>query len=254
MVGRLGRFAIARSLALSLTAAGVASCVLLVAPDDYGPHCRFAGQDSVCGQCIAQKCGAQIDDCCRTDACAPGLALIERCASGDRQLCGIVESDLQASDPHRVELARCVSTQCKVTCTTGVPASITKCAPSSFGLGKTCSCAVTADPNVVACSESAFAETRCCAPASWPAAGQKCACQVLACTPTADGCACTLYDGPAELSTCNGPICCLDADTCRCGSKPCGSLSTPVDSCTLATIGCPPSQKHVTTCTATAAP
>lgn len=244
---------LARRVALVAAVASLAGCILLVSPRDYGEHCKFGGEATACGQCIAQSCQAVVDTCCRNDSCTPGLNLVEHCASGEQTPCELLQSDLQATDPHRVELARCVSTQCAATCKGEAPTTnITKCSSSSFGLGNTCSCSVTADPNGVACSEAAFPLTRCCAPQTWPAAGQKCTCEILACTSTTDGCACLLYDGPAESSMCTDAICCLDHDSCRCGSKPCGSSSTQVPSCNLAAMECPPAQKHVASCTATA--
>lgn len=246
---------IAHRIAVALAASCVASCILLVSPDDYGQHCRFEGQDTACGQCITTQCQAPLDDCCLTDSCAPGLNLIEQCAKGDRQLCELVESDLQARDPKRIALAACVHSACGALCKAGAPpARITKCEQSSLGRGKTCSCRIGAETNQADCSEIGYPQTVCCAPQSWPAEGQKCTCNTIACNPSSSGCSCLLFDIPSESAVCNGDVCCLDGDSCRCGSKACSSGSVQVASCTIDTIGCPPNQKRVESCAVSATP
>jgi hypothetical protein len=241
-------------IALLLAASCVASCVLLVSPEEYGQRCRFEGEETACGQCIATQCQAKIDDCCRADSCAPGLDLIEECAKGDRHLCELVESDLQARDPARIALASCVHGACGALCRSGPSVSTTRCEQSSLGRGKTCSCKVESPANDADCSEITNPETVCCAPQSWPAAGQKCTCNTISCNASADGCFCLLFDVPSGSAVCDGAICCLSGDSCRCGSKACSGSAVQVASCSLDTIGCPPNQKRVVSCAASAPP
>jgi hypothetical protein len=228
-------------------------CILLVSPATYGEHCGFQGEETTCGTCLATKCRAAIDACCRDEGCDRTLSIVEACASGDQAACASADSETSAASQTRIALARCLVDGCQTTCRTGVPTnSITQCAVPTFGRGQTCTCTVSAMPNETACNEKAFPNTVCCAPSGWPAAGQRCSCRSFDCQPTSDGCLCSLQDGASEGTQCSGTICCLDHDTCQCGAKPCLSDDLRVPSCDFAGIGCAVGQQRVTSCAAEA--
>ncbi|CAN5925209.1 hypothetical protein BH11MYX4_BH11MYX4_19840 [soil metagenome] len=240
-------------LAVTGALLALAGCILLVSPDDYGEHCGFRGQDTTCGTCLATKCRAALDACCRDDGCAPTLSIVERCATGDQAACASAESEESAASPTRIALARCLVDGCQTTCRTGTPTrSITQCSVPAFGRGQACTCVVSASPNDTACNEQAFPNTVCCAPSGWPGASLRCSCRAFDCQPTSDGCLCALTDGASEGTQCGGAICCLDHDVCQCGSRPCLAADQQVPSCDFSKVGCAVGQQRVTSCAAEA--
>ncbi|MEA2750443.1 MAG: hypothetical protein QOI41_4586, partial [Myxococcales bacterium] len=244
----LGARLISRVMVLS-TVLGLGGCILLVSPSTYGEHCRFENERSACGACMASKCAGAVDACCRDGACDLTLALLELCAGGDPSKCTSLASDLSAAAPSRSALASCFIDQCEATCRNATPTSnITQCSVPAFGRGQTCKCIVSNTPNDTVCNETAFPITVCCAPMGWPAPGLGCSCRAVDCGPTADGCLCGLQEGPSGGTQCSGTICCLDQDTCECGSRACLLQDQMVTSCTFASIGCAVGQQHVTSC------
>jgi hypothetical protein len=230
--------------------AGLASCVLVVSPDEYGQRCRFQGEESRCGSCLTARCQPFIDDCCRDDACTHTLDSLERCAQGDVARCTSLGADSDAAEPSRSKLGRCAETQCKAECASGLTKSITQCTVPAFGQGHTCTCAVSDTPNDTLCSEATFPETLCCAPEGWPAPGLRCSCKVLSCGPSRDGCSCMLTDGAPEAPTCIAKTCCLLGDICGCHANDCLVDETKVASCSRANIQCAVGQKRVASCSA----
>src|SRR5262249_31108113 len=149
-----------------------------------GDHCRFRGQDSGCGDCIASRCRAEVDDACFDDAL---ISAVEHCAADG--VCGSVP-------PSRI--ASCMSSRCAPVCFTRTGTSATHCSESFVSQGFACSCETDGPPNDFTCSPAVYPRTRCCAPKSWPGPALLCNCNAVQCTPTSDGCVCTLSENVDE--------------------------------------------------------
>jgi hypothetical protein len=222
-----------------------------------GP-CRFLGSDSLCGQCLRDKCPGSIDTCCRDSSCAPQL---DQCGSGS---CGAIEGASSWES--------CAHESCLQQCGLGVgvedggmdaqtdgsedapvdtftPPSTTACITQQGS----CSCNVADAPNGVVCEASTVDNGYCCADAGWPGQGS-CRCKKMTCETNYYGCECGLVDnGPMQScqSTTSHPNCCRTHDygTCICSNKLCESwFGVPVAECSTQTIGCPNNGKRVTSC------
>jgi hypothetical protein len=69
----------------------------------------------------------------------------------------------------------------------------------------------------------------------------------------AAGCLCQLspMDDNNRATECTGAICCYDpqANSCACGTVPCGASEKPVTSCSIEQLACDQGRHRVTTCT-----
>jgi len=228
-----------------------ASCIAIVSPDGPGPRCRFAGEDTACGACVASKCQPAVDACCGDGECTDrGLSFVERCTQGDHRACLMLASDVGATSPVRRELARCADTECGTTCRDSTARSITACEAPTYGQGKACECTISSTANDRPCSEATYAGTICCAAAGWPAPGTECGCAPISCQDVATGrCLCVRSSGPSFAARCDGLHCCADQETCACGSEPCNTrFTTEVASCAIEELSCPSGHTRVTSC------
>jgi hypothetical protein len=235
--------AITRFAALALLSTG---CILVVSPERYGDHCRFAGATtSQCGACLAQHCQGEIDSECGDDA---ALAAVESCAV--RHDCGAISAAPLASGA----AGSCLAGKCGGVCRTLTGTSQTACSEPSLSEGTACTCTSGSTTNDFVCDARAYPSTICCAPKGWPAVGLTCTCSPLDCNPTNDGCACDRLTIAPTGSTCRGDTCCVDQDRCVCRaatatpSGGCYAGETRVDRCTIDVIECAPGQIKVDSC------
>lgn len=230
------------AIALSLLVVG---CVLVVSPETYGDRCRFAGDEtSQCGRCIAERCRAEVDACCRDSACDGMMRTLDACSDAHGPDCAA----LGASD---TDLGRCVARACAAVCVALTGASLTSCREPRLGEGSACTCegASTAGNDFI-CSEAAYPDTICCAPPGWPSPGLACSCMPLSCTPSPDGCFCLLADFTPKSRACEGVTCCADQDTCTCRGRACYPSEHPVPTCDIEAAGCKKGQQRVDSCSA----
>src|SRR4051794_37040503 len=94
------------------------ACVLVVDPAEYGAACRFAGETSQCGTCVATACRPLIDTCCGEAACQSTLRALDGCASKHDDTC----TQLSQQDS---ELGRCIASSCAAVCAPLPGASVT---------------------------------------------------------------------------------------------------------------------------------
>lgn len=230
-------------LLAAMLAVMLARCALLIQTPDYGNHCLFSGRDTDCGKCIAKNCQTKVDACCGDNQCGRAIDDVEGCASANDQHCNALHAAVTSSDTKRAALAKCVSIMCRGVCEDAPATSHSNCGGTAFGYGQACACSPgtpQAPANRYQCNSSAFPDTRCCAPLGWPSAGNQCSCLIVSCAPTSDGCMCYLSDSydPNATHKCDGPICCESASDCHCGSSPCSTGESVVQSCGLATTPC----------------
>jgi hypothetical protein len=95
----------ARLLAFAAFAAGVgallSACILVVpSARPGGPHCKFAGIESPCGQCVAESCIEAVDSCCVDDACGGVIADLESCSTQRTQSCATLTNADDAYGAH----------------------------------------------------------------------------------------------------------------------------------------------------------
>lgn len=238
--------------------AAASACIVLVNPDELGTHCRFAGADTACGQCLASSCRGEIDACCGAAGCAADL---DTCASNS---CAAAAADDRAWAVYARD--RC-ATACGLGPVGGDDASTpdggdaggdsgppkpTKTSCTNIGEG--CTCKLDAPPNGKACGEETIPNGRCCASNTWPSSGT-CTCDPITCEINSFGCECGLIDnGP--LATCTQtttrPTCCARSGgfgTCICSNKLCTSADgDEVASCTGPTTPCQGNKRKVTSC------
>jgi hypothetical protein len=224
-----------------------ASCILFVSPEPGGAHCRFAGEDTACGKCIAFTCQEAVDRTCvaRPDT----LARLDACASRRDSSCDALRADRSSAET--AELASCVTTRCAGSCAEAVGTSLTRCAPEPYGDGRQCACSVSSDKaNDFACAEAVQPGTICCAAAGWPAEGLSCRCHVFDCNPnsTGTGCFCSLSAYTSGSPLCEGVGCCANGNQCRCGGRACSGDDRPVTSCTRDVVACGEGQVRVESC------
>jgi hypothetical protein len=226
-----------------LVFSSLASCILFVSPEEYGSTCRFVGEETQCGACVATKCRPDIDACCRDVTCDADMEQLESCAEFHDSSCTTVKSTARS-------LASCVTRECDAVCGHLTGSTKTNCREPRLGEGSACTCSAGGELNDFVCNTRAFPNTVCCKPEGWPAAGLACACRPLNCTPTADGCFCSLGDFTPKESECDGVHCCVDKDKCTCRADECLPFETPVESCTAAALGCDEGQTRVDECSA----
>lgn len=244
--GRRARFGI---VGLGLSA--LSGCILLVHPDEYGAHCRLAGSDSECGQCIVARCSAEVDTCCRDSSCATTLTDVEGCTVRRDPSCAAAKAAASLPSGASSSMGRCVAQRCAGECEQAGPESVTSCAGIRTSSGTACSCAQSSTPNSFVCSPATFPETICCAPAGWPGPGLECSCLPVRCSPSTDGCSCNRVDFAVDQHTkeCSGGShCCAADDDCRCGSAKCERSQREVASCSMAEVRCPQGQVEQLSC------
>ena len=232
----------------------LASCVLVVSPETYGEHCRFAAETTACGACLRERCENAIDACCSDTACG-AMPDVDRCARGESGACEALGARGNASGAPERDTGSCAATQCAAVCRTFTGASTTTCTEPPSGRGATCSCktAGTMAANDFECSPAAFVGTVCCAAPSWPAEGQECTCRPLGCSTTPEGCFCQLAFTPQTSQTCEGTTCCQedDGDQCACRAR-CFDREHQVPRCAALPIetgaGCKNGQVRVDSC------
>lgn len=233
---------ISRVAAIALLSTG---CILVVSPERYGDHCRFAGVTSQCGACLVQHCTTEIDAACVDDAT---IAAVESCT--ERHDC----TAITALAPAGGSVTACLAASCSAVCRTLPGTSLTVCSEPSLSEGTACKCTSGASTNDFACDPNVYPATICCAPAGWPSEGQACTCAQLACTATTDGCACGITTIAPSNPLCTGVICCADQEKCVCGARACYAFEKKVDACVLKEILCAKGQVKVESCSVRSPP
>ena len=239
-----------RAFAFTLAASIVAGCALVVHPETFGSTCRFSGDDSECGACVAARCQPLVDGCCRDEACSTTLAALEGCARSGDGRCDALKADRTSAVSSQANLASCVATRCSGRCASKAERSqsLTRCTESARSVGRACRCALSESPNDFECSAIEQPGSVCCAPAGWPAEGLECTCFPLDCVPSLSGCVCSLEDRTPEVSTCSGGICCAAPGGCHCRASACEPSQTRVASCSAREALCPDGQLRVERC------
>ena len=175
--------------AVGLSIAG--GCTLaLDHPGTITDTCRFDGADDTqCGRCVRDSCGAQLRACCGDASCQDTLGALDDCAGGaDQAACGQVRED--------PTLGACVTASCKDECRG-------EGGGSCIDLDTSCTCNDLAPSDTATCSETKVGGGICCADLGWPGSGLRCDCSAFRCKETSDGCSCSTYDdGP--LTSCSG--------------------------------------------------
>jgi hypothetical protein len=229
-------------VALALT--GLAGCIFAVDRRSYGDHCAFAGSDTDCGRCLAERCQPSIDACCLDTACGGLIDQVEGCAQTQDGRCDAARAPAGGTDAQG-QLAACLVDLCGGACASAPSTSSTSCAETRFGYGAACTCqpaSAQLPANRFQCSAADVPSTRCCQPGSWPSPGTACSCLAVSCSPTSDGCSCFLSDSldPSAVHVCEGTICCQGAQSCRCGSTACDTTQeAQVSRCDGDTTPCP---------------
>ncbi len=231
---------------LSLVLAG---CILLVSPPPPGgDRCVFSGEESPCGACMKEACQAAIDSCCGNSACTATLGTLEGCTTRHDGSCRGLLGPTAGADPTGAILSGCATQHCSAVCQERVGVARTSCTGAPFGEGNVCSCKLAGPPNDFVCARDTYPNTVCCAPEGWPAPGLSCSCLPLGCSPSPAGCFCALIDHTPEQTTCASTRCCVEHDTCTCGSRSCYPWETAVPSCEVRAVGCRAGQTQVTSC------
>lgn len=218
-------------------------CILVVSPEEYGTTCRFAGEDTQCGACVATKCRDDLQECCRDELCDSALRDLDECAVNGSRACTVLHGSSR-------RIGQCVRDQCSDVCVERTGSSTTSCREPRLGEGSACTCEANGDTNDFICNARAFPSTVCCAPKGWPAAGLACTCRPLNCTPTNDGCFCSLGDFTPKQRDCSAVKCCVDQDKCTCRADGCFAFEREVESCNAAEVGCANGQDRVESCSA----
>jgi hypothetical protein len=233
----------------ALMGAIVCGCILFVSPQ-FGSVCQFKGSSSACGSCIVERCQDAVNTCCGDPSCTTALTYLDECAGAGDQSCTSLAATSKESGT-TARLGKCIDSSCAGYCQPVPDGGYeTSCKESAMGPGQACSCMQAPPANDYVCSEALMPGTLCCAPVGWPAAGQQCTCNLVECSPTCDGCFCSLVDYPSAQETCSGPHCCVEPgsfNTCSCRPGPCYTYEREVPNCSAATIGCG-DQNHVASC------
>lgn len=239
----MGRPSSWKALLFVAVALGAVSCIAFVDAEERGPHCAFRGRETDCGTCIQKRCESEVDSCCLEGDCG-GLVLdVEACAAKSDARCDVFRAETSSADLPRRRLAACVMERCRGVCEKAPPSSSTTCTETKFGFGTACACRPAGEDspaNGYQCNATVFPNTRCCAPAGWPQAGNTCSCLAVSCSSLGNGCSCFLTDGydPQALRTCEGPVCCQTDRNCYCGTSACRTSETQVASCSVETTPC----------------
>lgn len=234
-----------RALGLVVVAMLV-GCIFVVSPEEYGTTCRFRGEDTQCGTCIATKCRRELNECCRDESCETTLSDVDDCAAHSSYACNVLKGTARRS------IAECVKRECDAVCVELRGAPTTSCREPRLGEGSACSCDASGEVNDVICNSSAFPRTLCCAPKGWPAPGLACTCRPLECRPTNDGCFCSLADFTPKQRDCTALKCCVDQDKCTCRARDCFAFEREVESCDVGVLECADGQDRVESCSARA--
>jgi len=226
-----------------LFASGAASCVLLVSPTSGGAHCGFRGADTACGACLKERCQSAIDAICLDDP-AGVLTVLEQCAAAGDDACARLPSS---------PVATCTTTSCAGFCSPKSGTSTTRCEESFLAPGLACSCQTEGAATELDCATRTFPRARCCAPAGWPGAALRCACDAVACVSTTAGCICTLTDNlvsdtSAECKRTPETHCCAIEERCECRQRACSGAEKEYDACNAAALHCPPGTTEVASC------
>lgn len=222
-------------------------CIFVVSPEEYGTTCRFQGEDTQCGACIATSCRAELNACCRDEACEQPLRDLDDCATRSSYACNTLRGVTipAVAGP----LAQCVDRACGAVCFERKGTSTTSCREPRLGEGSACECAANGEVNDFVCTPQAFPNAICCAPKGWPAPGLECSCRPLDCNPSPDGCFCRLVDFTPKQRECEGATkCCVYEDTCTCRPRGCSSFEREVDSCAVDALDCAAGQERVESC------
>src|SRR5258706_9169686 len=125
---------------VALSSALVSSCILLISsPDEEGgAHCRFGGQDSLCGSCAREECRSEIDSCCGDTACAASLGALEGCASAHDATCDTLHQTEPGDDPAGKALRECIEGKCRGRCEPLTGVSTTHCEEPLLSGGTAC--------------------------------------------------------------------------------------------------------------------
>jgi hypothetical protein len=232
------------TLSATLAVALSVGCITFINADPGGlstQGCGFKGSDgTACGACIAAKCQAQVDGCCRDKRCREyELERLDTCATGDVAECGrFFVTDAGTA------LEECIKGACGAPCLADDAG-----APDGGGLRTRCSifsesCTCVPDPvgNDTVCTPAAITggsgKALCCVDEAWPANGASCTCKWWGCTPTSSGCRCSAISG-APYEECDGKLfnyCCRSILTgdCVCRDQTdCSGTETRVPSCSL---------------------
>lgn len=235
--------------ASTLALIALSGCILLVHGADGGEHCRFAGEASECGTCVAERCRAEVDGACSDSPSRRALALLDGCATTHDGRCDELRG-LGGGDAAGV-LGACVRTRCAGACATTTGKSTTSCREPPLGAEGGCTCEANGPTNAFVCAKATYPSTLCCASANWPAPGLACSCRPLGCTSTNDGCTCTLVDFvKPDSAVCRGATCCAYGDSCVCRDRPCYPGEAQVEACSVDTVSCPAGTKPVASCSA----
>jgi hypothetical protein len=217
---------------------GIAGCVLFVDTSDYGSSCQFQGQGTACGQCVAARCQAAVNDCCMASECSAAMGELDACATG--QGCASLFGEPQRLGTEYA-LAQCVQTQCASVCSTvgtpqGGPVSCDN-DPAFIAGAPSCTC-VGVGGLGGACSPASLGDAGvgvlCCADNGYPTkANSACHCQTISCSDqggTSTDCSCGLLLRLGKLASCTkkgpGYPCCqsTSAPNCHCSqSASCGN-------------------------------
>ena len=246
--------ALAAVVAGSLALASGSACVLVVSPRAGGDHCMLDAPGSDCAACLAARCQRHLDTCCFDDSCGGVVAALEQCARTHDATCTTLRARTSSSNADEAQAAACAATECGGTCSERTGSSTTACHESRSG-ASTCDCEIAQPTTDLACSEAAYAGTRCCASPGWPGPALVCTCSPFVCTPSGNGCFCSLndYAPPDFQPTCggNGLVCCAFNATCSCApGATCYPPQVQVPTCTIDAIGCPAEKVRVAACSA----
>lgn len=234
-----------RILVAAAMGALASACILAVPfSEPGGAHCRFAGFESECGRCVADRCTAAVDGCCFDDTCGGVISDLETCATTPSEACSRVSDPSDRGGLH-ADLSTCIAKECTASCRLPLPPSlrnITRCQRAYVTSVEACECEIGPTANDTECTEVGHPGLRCCAPDNWPGPVRSCECRKIICVAAGAGCLCQLspIDDNNRATECTGEKCCYDpmSNRCSCGSAPCTGPEKPVPSCTIAQLGC----------------
>src|SRR4051794_12063221 len=98
----------------------LSACALVDFRDPGGSHCRFAGIESACGRCVADRCGAVVDGCCFDVQCGGVIADVEACAAQSGASCTHLADRNDRGGLH-ADLSTCFAKECASICPAAPP-------------------------------------------------------------------------------------------------------------------------------------
>jgi len=224
-------------------------CILLISPATGTTTCEFAGASTMCGSCVQANCQPAVNACCGDSTCT-ALSDLEACATQHGTTCTSLQSGAEGGDAGAA-LAACIGQSCRGECQPYSGRGTTSCSEPDGVQGTACDCVLpdADDPvNDFVCSTAAYPGTLCCAPDGWPGPGLQCACDVLSCDASQQGCECSLAYYLPSSQVCQTPYCCAYGDGCSCRASACYTYETVVTSCNIAVVSCPMGQHQVDSC------